>query len=268
MATVMLGPFLKQLADNAGLIGDEMRVGVITSNMGASGLPVCVRPDGTSWSDEAIVLSESSIEDCEDFPFMDVDTVGEWGGCYFGVDSYPESCPYLQFLRALSMSFDRPENEMFFRSEAHLLVIIFANRDDCSFTDGSFMLSDIGRVSSEVCCVTHREDLLAPSEMARAVSERVGYRGLTVMFFGGENHPVRIGENEHGRLVPVYEPCAERGPYDHVTPTPRIHEFLDELTRLRNDPELTFRFDTCAMMRWTEEEMSDLIGQLGSRVTR
>jgi hypothetical protein len=164
------------------------------------------------------------------------------------------------------ISFDRPENEIFFRPDAHVLVIIFANRDDCSFEDGSFLHPELGRVSSEVSCVTHGEDLLSPPELARSVSEEVGDRGLTVVLFGGEDHPVRIAEDEHGFLVPVYEPCEGGGTYDHVTPTPRIHDFLDELTLLRDDPGLTFRFDTCFMLRWTEEDKRELVEQLADRL--
>jgi hypothetical protein len=86
------------------------------------------------------------------------------------------------------------------------------------------------------------------------------------VLFGGEDHPVRIAEDEHGFLVPVYEPCEGGGTYDHVTPTPRIHDFLDELTLLRDDPGLTFRFDTCFMLRWTEEDKRELVEQLADRL--
>jgi hypothetical protein len=274
IASVTLDTFLGRVADEAGLTGDDMRIGVITANLGAPGLPVCQRSDGTSWSDEAILVTETYGDSysCEDLPsdrpYLNADTVAYDGSCYFRVDSYPESCPYLQFLRALSMSFDRPENAVFFRPEAHLLVVIFSNRDDCSFADGSFMLPDLGTIFSPVSCINHQDELLDPVELAREVLQKVGDHGLSILFFGGEDHPVRIAESDSGILVPLYEPCEGGGSYDHVTPTPRIHDFLDELSRLRDDPELALRFDTCAVIRWRDEDEDEIIEHLADRVTR
>lgn len=261
---------LLQLAAAAELEGDDLRFGAVTTDLGAPGSSYCQGEDGESFSDGARLVSPcwSGEDHCEEAPdtFLNLDSI-EFVLEFDMLEDpihWSQSCSIAQHLQTLLQALSEPDNAGFFRPGAHLVIVLFAANDDCSFLDGAF-LSNNPEDSFSARCAIQQDDLLEPQEMAQDLSEHLFHRDLTIVLLGGEDRPVQVAETEHGGLDTITVPCDFDG--DIVTPTPRIHRFLDELSSIRDDEGVSLRFDTCAPSEWVSSNPpTELVEQLTARV--
>ncbi len=165
----------EQLADNFPLFMDELasiegglpdlNIGVISVDVGADPSPAAdpaVGCEGDGKDGRLIVGEDDSgcpgldgqwIEarqtgDGVEFNFDDSEELDDVFSCMASLGA--EGCGFEMPLEALARSFEHPNNEGFFREDAHLGVVILTMEDDCSAHDMDMFAGDpFGDLESE-----------------------------------------------------------------------------------------------------------------------